>query len=440
MRAGVLALFLAGGLAFGLVGCGGDPASVASKDEVARACEEDFHGCVEYGPEDPVTIGALLWLSASADPSGLDAKRGTELAVDYLDGVFDATAGEILGHPVRLGAVDDGCDQRQGRTGAEALAEVRGLLAVVGTTCSSSAIDAAAEVFSEKGITLISPSNTAPELTDPLLREEFYFRTAPNDQIQGRVVGRFGARVARGGRAVAVTDRSAYSDSLVETFSDAFGKGRVDVVRVRQTDDAAAIRQALEGEVGGPNRPGAVYFPLIGDVCTEFVRAMDPDTADSFITSDGCLNSEVLTAAGEQGIEVYASGPEVRGLDDNLFYESELLSAYRDQFGENPISVFHAHAFDAASLIFDAFRRTALIQSDGSIAVPRTAFRDAVLEVAGYQGFSGRLTCLDTGDCQERALISVYRSPAWPIEGGTENARPIYARTENLANFTVGED
>ena len=440
MRRPSLLFLVALALTLGMAGCSGGPASVVSGDEGERACEEDLHGCVQYGPEDPVTIGALLWLSASADPSGVDGKRGAELAVDYLDGEFDGAPGELLGHPVRLDSVDDGCDQRQGRTGAEALARVDGLLAVVGTTCSSSAINAAAEVFSAKGITLISPSNTAPELTDPVLREEFYFRTAPNDEIQGKVVGDFGARVARGGRAIAVTDRSAYSDSLVENFASSFGEGRVDVVRVRQDNSAGQIRSDLDQQIGERGRPSVIYFPLIGDVCREFVRAVGPSDADSFITSDGCLNIDVLRDAEASGIAVFASGPEVRGLEENPFYDSELLPAYRDQFGERPISVFHAHAFDAANLIFDAFRRSALIQEDGSIAVPRTAFRDAVFEVNAYQGFSGRLTCLDTGDCQERALISVYRSPAWPIEGGTENARPIYARTENLANFTVGED
>ncbi|MFM8519159.1 MAG: hypothetical protein ACKOB2_01900 [Solirubrobacterales bacterium] len=38
------------------------------------------------------------------------------------------------------------------------------------------------------------------------------------------------------------------------------------------------------------------------------------------------------------------------------------------------------------------------------------------------------------------ALISVYRSPAWPIEGGAGNARPVYERSENLEQFTTGSD
>lgn len=438
----VIGVLLAAVLVLGLTlsSCDDGPSSFATADEVEEACGEDPYGCVEYGPDGTIGIGALLWLNATADPTGIDSRRGVELAIDYLGGEFDGVPGTVLGHEVRIEAVDDGCDQQQGTRGAEALVETEGLLAVVGTTCSSSAINAAAEVLSEEGITLISPTNTAPELTDPVLREEFYARTAPNDLIQGTVVGNFGVRIAKGAGAVAITDRTAYSDSLVEAFTSAFPKRKVKRVVVRADDTADSIQAKFEEATSTGDDPGIVYFPLIGDTCPATVEAMAASTEAALLTSDGCLNGEVLGVAEANGVELYASGPDVRDLESNPFYGSEFLPAYRDQYGENPTSIFHAHAFDAANLIFDAFRRTALIEEDGSIAVPRTAFRDAVLSVTAYDGFSGRLTCTDSGDCQEGSLISIYRSPAWPIEGGTANPKPVYAQSETLSSLTEGED
>ena len=427
-------------LGIGLSSCNDGPASVASADEVQEACEEDFYGCVEYLPDGPIGIGALLWLSASADPVGIDSRRGVELAIDYLGGEFDGVPGTVLGHEVRIEAVDDGCDQEQGRRGAETLVQTPGLLAAVGTTCSSSALNAAAEVFSEEGIVLISPTNTAPELTDPVLREEFYARTAPNDLIQGTVVGKFGKRVAGGGNAVVITDRTAYTESLVEAFSSSFSARKLERVAIRADDGPDQIRTAFEKAVSRGGNPKVVYFPVIGGLCPATVEAIAGLTDARLLTSDGCLNGEVLATANANGVEVEASGPDVRDLESNPFYGSEFLPAYREQFGEKPTSVFHAHAFDAANLIFDAFRRTALIQEDGSIAVPRTAFRDAVFSVTAYDGFSGRLTCTVNGDCQEGSLISIYRSPAWPIEGGTPNPKPVYAEAESLAALNQGED
>ena len=427
-------------LGIGLKGCDDAPASVASAEEVEEVCEEDFYGCVEYLPDGPIGIGALLWLSASADPVGTDSRRGVELAIDYLDGEFDGVSGTVLGHEARIEAVDDGCDQEQGRRGAEVLVETEGLLAAVGTTCSSSAQNAAAEVFSEKGIMLISPTNTAPELTDPVLREEFYARTAPNDLIQGTVVGTFGRRLAGGGRAIAITDGTTYTDSLVESFSAGLQSRKTQRVVVRPDDGPDGIRTAFERAVSRGGDPEVVYFPFTGGLCTATVEALAGLTDAKLLTSDGCLNAEVLDLARAGGTEVYVSGPDVLDLETNPFYGSEFLPAYREQYGEKPTAIFHAHAFDAANLIFDAFRRTALIQEDGSIAVPRTAFREAVFSVTAYDGFSGRLTCTVNGDCQEGSLISIYRSPAWPIEGGTANPKPVYSQAETLAGLTEGQD
>jgi branched-chain amino acid transport system substrate-binding protein len=424
----------------GASSCGSGPTSVASDDEIEQACEKDFYGCVEYGPVNPVRLGALLWLSAGADPVGVDSRRGVELAIDYLDGEFDGAPGSVLGHEVRIDAVDDGCDQEQGIRGAETLANTPGLLSAVGTTCSSSALNAAAEVFNEKGILLISPTNTAPELTDPVLREEFYARTAPNDLIQGNVIGTYGARVARGGKALAITDNTAYTESLVEAFSDSFPKERVRVTSVRVDDGSAQIRSKVLNQIAKSGNPAIIYFPLIGEACGATVRALGGVVDAELLTSDGCLNADVLREASAAGTEVFASGPDVRDLENSPFYGSEFLPAYREQYGERPTSVFHAHAFDAANLIFDAFRRTALVQEDGSIAVPRTAFKEAVFSVNGYDGFSGRLSCVETGDCQERSLISIYRSPAWPIEGGTENPKAVFSQAKSLSSLTEIED
>ena len=89
-------------LGIGISSCDDGPASVASAEEVEEVCAEDFYGCVEYLPDDPIGIGAMLWLSAGADPVGIDSRRGVELAIDYLGGEFDGLPGTLLGHEVRI--------------------------------------------------------------------------------------------------------------------------------------------------------------------------------------------------------------------------------------------------------------------------------------------------------------------------------------------------
>lgn len=416
-----------------LLGCGDGSSTVDSRETIDAVCEEDPYGCVRYERTQPIDLGALLWLSEESRTAGtgIDSQRGVELALDYLDGEFDGVPGRVLGHDVTLDLVDDGCDPQQGRRGARKLASREGLLAVVGTTCSSSAIDAAATVLSEKGIVLVSPTNTAPELTDRRSHAPFYARTAPNDLIQGAVVGDFAVNRAPGGRALVLSDDSAYSDSLADTFSARFeeGGGAVERLTLAPSDTTSEISTALSSASGSPD---ILYLPLNGDLCAEAVAAIGPTQGGLLLTSDGCFNSEVLAAAEASAVRLNASGPDVRDLDSNRFYGQELLPAYRESFGESPTAIFHAHAFDAANLIFDALRRSALEGEDGYLAVPRRDFRTALFDTEGYDGFSGTLDCNDLGDCQIASLISIYATPNWPVEGGPPGAAPVYSQSLTL--------
>lgn len=416
-----------------VAGCGNGSSTVDSRELIDAICEDDPYGCVRYEGTQPVDVGALLWLSEESRTAGtgVDSQRGVELTLDYLDGEFDGVPGEVLGHEVELDLADEGCDPKQGIRGARRLASQEDLLAVVGTTCSSAAIDAAAKVLSEQGTVLISPTNTAPELTAPRSHLPFYARTAPNDLIQGAVVGDFAVNRAPGGTALVLSDGSAYSDSLAETFSSRFEDegGEVERVTLDPADTTSEVSSALSSASGSPD---ILYLPLNGDLCTEAVAAVGSTQAGLLLTSDGCFNSEVLAAADAASLRLNASGPDVRDLDSNRFYGQELLPAYRESFGESPTAIFHAHAFDAANLIFDALRRSALQGEDGYLAVPRSDFRAALFATEGYDGFSGTLECNDLGDCQVASLISIYASPAWPVEGGPQGAAPVYSQSMTL--------
>ncbi len=187
LRAWVLGLAVAAlaGAGAVLAGCGDAP---SAQQAVQAECAADKNACVEVGVGRPIYLGTLLF---EADSAGLDSKRAAELAVDYLDGAFDSRQGELLGHPVSLLAESEDCTPKGGVAGARRLLLEPDLVAVIGTTCSAAAFDAAAKVLSAKDVLLMSPSNTSPLLTDPKTHERFYFRTAFNDLIQGAAVAAF---------------------------------------------------------------------------------------------------------------------------------------------------------------------------------------------------------------------------------------------------------
>lgn len=389
------------------------------------ACRTDRHGCVVLGIGEPFHVGALLWVSSG----GLDSQRGVDLAIDYLDGTFDGVSGTLLGHDVQTTVVDDRCSADGGRQGAEFLAEDRSLIGIIGTTCSASAAGAADRVASEAGVVLVSPSNTAPELTDPERHQRFYARTAPNDRIQGAVVASFVAQQLGSTRAATISDGTLYADSLAREFSARYSLLGNDVV--------AAFSTAADADLGhltselAALRPDVIYFPVNSPLCRRLGIALRSDPrlgASRLMTSDGCLTSEVLAALGPAAAGLFASGPDMRSRGTDSFYRDEFLAAYSKRFGTAPIAHHHANAFDAANLLFDAVRRTAIIGPGTAVTIPRTALRNALLTVDGYVGVSGTLQCTPTGDCAQAAQIGVFRAPAWPVQGGSADPQPVFSQ------------
>ncbi len=72
------------------------------------------------------------------------------------------------------------------------------------------------------------------------------------------------------------------------------------------------------------------------------------------------------------------------------------------------MSIFHAHAYDAASIIFAAITKVAVKDADGTLHIGRKALRDAIYATKDFKGITGTLTCSQYGDCGA-PVIAVYQ-------------------------------
>ena len=92
----------------------------------------------------------------------------------------------------------------------------RHVVAVIGTLCSASAVEAS-PLLSRAGLVMISPTNTSPALTSDLAGSASahyhpgYFRTASNDLYQGQAVARFAYRHLGLRRMVSIEDGDSYT-------------------------------------------------------------------------------------------------------------------------------------------------------------------------------------------------------------------------------------
>ena len=391
-------------------------------------------GCVTVAAGAPIEIGTLLATTGSTKSLGLDSLYGVELAVDYLDGTFDQQNGQIDGHDIKLVNESDGCSADGGQQGATTLAADPQIVGVIGTSCSSASLGVADKIFSDKGITIISPSATNPALTTEGTHQPYWFRTAHNDRIQAAVVADFAVQKLNAKTAVTIHDESPYTQGLTDGFKANFEAQGGSVTDEEAVNSGDTDFKALLTKIA-QNAPDVLYAPDFNPVCALINKqAADVSGLDNTVImgSDGCSDDTFPKIAGDSADGNYLSGPDLTAFSGGDFYQNQFLPAYKQLAGSNPISVFHAHAFDAMNVMAKAIEASAVKNSDGSLTIQRSALKDAVEHTTGYQGIIGTITCTPLGDCATSVTIGVYQIPN--VGFLDPNAKPVFSETKTLAD------
>jgi branched-chain amino acid transport system substrate-binding protein len=156
----------------------------------------------------PILITAAGPFSGQYAGDGEEIRRAAAAAVAAIN-----DAGGLLGSRLTLEVADDGCDRARAAAAAERLAALRPAL-VVGHPCSSAAI-AAARVYAQAGLLMISSGARHPDLTSRRAGPGI-FRLAGREDAQGAAAAVFLREHANGGRVAIVHDRTAAARSLTQ--------------------------------------------------------------------------------------------------------------------------------------------------------------------------------------------------------------------------------
>jgi branched-chain amino acid transport system substrate-binding protein len=369
----------------------------------AEVCDADEFGCVEIGEGEPIILGTSLVISGPNSTLGLDTQYGAQVAA-----AFANEDGGLFGREIDFDFQDDGCSAEGGTASARALVSNPEVVAVIGTSCSSAGVPAA-EITSEAGITMVSPSNTAPSLTAEGTHQAFYARTAHNDSVQGAAMAQYACEEMGAETAATIHDGSPYAEQLQQVFADEFVEqcgGTITVqeaITVGQTDFSALLESI------GADAPDLLYYPIFVAEAALVTQqaARTPGLENTQLAgADAAFTQDFIDAAGGTAEDMILSGPDLEFAGS--FYEEEFKPKYTEISGEaQPIQVFHAHAYDAVNIVLAAIEEVG-IEEMGTLYIPRTALRDAVLATSGFEGITGSLSCTPTGDCADPS-ISVSR-------------------------------
>ena len=369
-----------------------DEAPPAEEDMGAMECT-DAIGCVEIAAGDPIQIASALVISGPNADLGLDSQHGVEIAL--------SRRGDVLGHSVELIAEDDGCNAEGGQTAGNKIVANPQIVGAIATSCSGAGVPMA-QIISDAGYVMISPSNTSPALTDPAQAfKPGYLRTAHNDLIQGAAMADYAYDVLGVTKAAAIHDGDPYTEGLAKAFSDAFeAKGGEMVAFEAEAADATNVEPLLTTVAAAG--PEFLYYPVfipLGSLITNTAKNISGLEDVYLAAADGVQSPSFLENTVDTSEGMFVSGPDLAF--SNTFYQDEFLPMYMEMFGTEPTAPFHAHSYDATMMLLNAIETVAQQDADGNLLIGRQALRDALYATSGYEGITGTLTCDEFGDCAD---------------------------------------
>jgi len=359
-------------------------------------------GVVKIKAGEPIHIASWMVIAGADASLGTDTRRGVEIATAD-------KGGKLLGFPIKLTFQDTGCNAEGGQAAATKLAADPTIVAAIGSNCSSEARPGA-PILWKAGIVTVSPSNTAPYLTDPNRGPDYdgYLRTCHNDKVQGAVAAEFAWQQLKVKRAATIHDGSVYAEQLQVVFAETFKKlgGTItsqEAVSPTDTDMRPMLTKIATG------KPEFIYYPIFiaaGGHITRQVKEVKGLEKVGLMGADGIFSPDFYKAAGETAVGMYHSSPDFSAFAGG--YKS-FLDKHQKKYGEKPLAPFHAHAYDAAMIIFAAIEKVAKKAPDGSLTIDRGKLRDVLYATKGFKGLTGTINCNEYGDCAD-PRIAVYKT------------------------------
>ena len=278
----LLALIGAGTLALAACGGGSDtttPAASSSAPSSAPAATSSSSAPAANSGDGTLTIGSLLPQTGNLAFLGPPEFAGVELAVKEIN-----AAGGVLGKDVKYVEGDSGDTQQDvANPTVDRLlqAKVDAIIGAASSGVSFSVIDK----ITSAGVVHYSPANTSPDFTT-YDDKGLYFRTAPSDVLQGRVLGE-------------TISADGFSNVGVIALQDPYGEGLAKNVG----DTITAAGGALAPEEPVFYDPAATNF----DAQIGQVKSAKPDAIVliGFEESAKVIQAMVAQGIGPQDVPLY---------------------------------------------------------------------------------------------------------------------------------------
>ncbi|MCX5089574.1 branched-chain amino acid ABC transporter substrate-binding protein [Streptomyces sp. NBC_00365] len=384
------------------------------------ACgSRDDSGDKSSSSKTEIIIGVDAPLTGQNSATGLGIQGGVQIAVD------DANKNNTVpGVTFKVQALDDKAIPASGQQNATALVNNDKVLGVVGPLNSGVATQMQ-QVFATANLVEISPSNTAPELTQGKNWQtsksrpfKTYFRTATTDALQGGFAAEYASSTLKKKNVFVVDDKQTYGAGLAKLFKAGFTKngGKVageDHVNTGDTDFSALVTKIKN------SKADLVYYGGQYDESEKLTKQLkDGGVKVPLFGGDGMFSDTYIQTAGKtsEGDLATSVGQPV----DSLPSAADFIKKYKASGLKGDYGTYGGYSYDAATAIIKAI---ANVVKDGK--VPDGARAKIVDEVqkTKFEGIAGPVSFDEFGDTTNKQL-TVYQVVAgkWKaVKSGTFN-------------------
>jgi len=323
-----------------------------------------------------IRIGLAAPISGTQAQYGTAFKNGAELAAAQIN-----ESGGIDGKQVEIVVSDDKGDSNEAVTVANKFVSDKSILAVVGHFNSSATL-ATAPVYNKSKIVQISPSSSAPGVTDA---GEYTYRVITTDAFQADYLADWSKELGYS-KVALIYEQSDFGIGLLDVYKQAAPENNIEITATEAYNPGEKDFSTVLTKIKATN-PDAIFIGgFYNEAALIAQQAQKLGMDVEFIGVDS-LYSEALLELGQQSVEDFKLIGFFFPGGDNA-KATEFAEQYQASYNSKP-DTYAAYSYVATSLIIDA------IKEQGA---DRESIKTFLDQVKDYEGATGTLSFDENGD------------------------------------------
>jgi branched-chain amino acid transport system substrate-binding protein len=251
----------------------------------------------------------------------------------------------------------------------------------------------AAKIYSDAGITQISPSSTNPDYTKQGFKTTY--RVVATDAQQGPALANYASNSLKAKKVAIIDDATAYGKGLADEFEKTAKANGMTVVAREATNDKATDFKAILTKVKGTQPEVIMYggMDATGGPLTKQARELGIKA--KIVGGDGMCTEKVAELAGVAVENIICS--EAGMALSKMTKGADFEKAYKARFNSS-VQIYAPFTYDAVYVIADAMKRA---NSTAPAAIL------AQMPTTNYNGLIGNVAFDAKGDMKE-GIITLY--------------------------------